>query len=407
MAGMTGKMGSERARFLKSKAAVVLAVVAAFAMLCALPALAADNTVPYSGPADGVHATAITSAGPSGAPKILILDTTVIGGTSSLEAQAALSLGFGVDVADATSWASLTPAQFSSYRAIVLGDPHCVGSVSPSYDAAIANASTWAPLVNGNVITIGTDPVYHAGAQPGAVTLIDKAMAFATAQPGKTGYYADLSCTGAESTQLLDPIETGWTAANDGDNAAHVVATNPFLSGLTDAALSNWNSSVHDAFTAWPSDFVPIAIVTDISGPPAYTAPDGVQGDPYILGRGANLVAGAISLTGDPASLDVGGTATLTALVQPSGTPLADATVTFTATAGPNAGKTGTATTDSSGNATFTYSSSVAGTDTWSASFTPVGGTAQTSNDVTVEWTTPAAPTPAPTPLVIAPRFTG
>src|SRR5262249_10855042 len=162
------------------------------------------------------------------------------------------------------------------------------------------------------------DPVFHAGSRPGAGILINKAMAFATGQAGKTGYYADLSCTGSDSAQLLDPIETGWTPVDDGDNAAHVVATNPFLSGLTYAELSNWNSSVHDPFSAGPSDSIPIAIVTDISGPPAYTAPDGVKGDPYILGRGAGLVAGAISLTANPTSLDVGGTATLTALVQPS-----------------------------------------------------------------------------------------
>jgi len=383
----------------KGKVGAAFGVLAALMVLGALPALAADNTEPSSTPADGVHATTITSAGPSGAPKVLILDTTVIGGTTSQEAQAAIALGFGVDVADATSWAALTPTEFSSYRAIVLGDPRC-SSIS-SFAAAVANISTWAPTVNGNVIAIGTDPVFHYGSHPGALSLISKSMAFATGQPGKTGYYADLSCTGSSSTQLLNPIESGWTYANDGDNAAHVVATNPFLTGLTDAELSGWNSSVHEAFTAWPSDFIPIAIVTDLSNPPAYTAPDGTQGDPYVLGRGTGLVAGAISLTGTPASLDVGGTATLTALVQPSGTPLAGATVTFTVTSGPNAGKTGTGVTDSTGTATFTYSSAVAGTDTWSASFTPVGAGAQTSNDVTVEWTAP------PAPIVIAPHFTG
>jgi hypothetical protein len=262
--------------------------------------------------------------------------------------------------------------------------------------------------VNGNVITIGTDPELHSGSHPGAITLIKKAMAFATGQAGKTGYYADLSCTHSDGTQLLDPIESGWSIVpDDNPNAAHVVATNPFLSGLTDADLTGWGNSVHEPFTAWPSDFIPIAIATDAATPPplAYTAPDGTSGDPYILGRGEGLAAGAILLTGSPASLDVGGTATLTALVQPGGTPAPGVTVTFTATTGPNAGKTATAVTDATGTATITYSSALAGTDTWTASFIPpTGGPAQTSNTVTVVWTTPAAPA---APVVIAPKFTG
>jgi hypothetical protein len=318
--------------------------------------------------------------------------------------QNALALGFAVDVADATSWAALTPTQFASYRAIVLGDNDCTSIAS--YAAALANIGTWTPVINGDVITIGTDPDFHSGSEPGAVTLMQKAMAFATSQAGETGYYADLSCilpSGGDPTTLLNPLDPGWVVnpTSGALETVHVVATNPFLSGLTDAALSNWGNSVHEAFTSWPSDFVPIAIVTDASPPLAYTAPDGVMGDPYILGRGANLVAGAISLNVSPASLEVGsGNATLTALVLPGGSPLVGATVTFTVTSGPNAGLTGTGVTDATGTATFSYDSMLSGTDTWTASFTPVGAGPQTSNAVTVEWT-------APPEVVIQPAFTG
>ena len=41
-----------------------------------------------------------------GDDRVLILDTTVSGGLSSSEAQAAIDLGFGVDVVDAAAWAS-------------------------------------------------------------------------------------------------------------------------------------------------------------------------------------------------------------------------------------------------------------------------------------------------------------
>lgn len=385
----TGRASRKRSTF-------ILLLATAMLVIGALPALAADNTEPSSGPPAGAHATTITSGGPAGAPKVLILDTTVSGGLSSYEAQAAIGLGFGVDVADATSWGSLTTAQFSSYRAIVLGDAAC-GS---DYTAALANVSTWAPAVNGSTIIIGTDPVFHSGTHPGAITLINKAMAFATGQAGLTGYYADLSCAHDTALPLVNAIEPGFTLIDGNPNAVHVVATNPYLSGLTDSDLTGWGNSVHEPFATWPSDFVPIAIATDAASKP-YTAPDGTQGAPYILGRGAGLVAGAISLTATPDTLDVGATTTLTALVQPGGAPLAGATVTFSASAGPNAGKSGTAVTDASGTATFTYSSAVAGADTWTASFTPVGATAQTSNPVTVTWTAPAAA------ITIAPKFTG
>jgi hypothetical protein len=60
------------------------------------------------------------------------------------------------------------------------------------------------------------------------------------------------------------------------------------------------------------------------------------------------------------------------------------------------------AVTDASGVATATYSSTVAGSDTWSASFVDTLEVTETSNLVTVDWTTPVV-----APLVIQPRFTG
>ncbi|TMD85603.1 MAG: hypothetical protein E6I74_00095, partial [Chloroflexi bacterium] len=82
--------------------------------------------------------------------KVLILSTTISGGISSTEANEAAAKGFAVDIVDPTAWSALTPAQFSSYRAIVLGDPTCSGAYSAA--AATATATTWEPLLNGNVI---------------------------------------------------------------------------------------------------------------------------------------------------------------------------------------------------------------------------------------------------------------
>ncbi|MBN1195542.1 MAG: Ig-like domain-containing protein, partial [Methanomicrobiaceae archaeon] len=88
----------------------------------------------------------------------------------------------------------------------------------------------------------------------------------------------------------------------------------------------------------------------------------------------------------------VGGTMTLTAHVSiRSGSP-GGRTVTFSITAGPNAGRTYTATTDSNGYATFPYSSSKTGTDTVIATMTDSTGTKRTSNKAYVHWRTHPSP---------------
>jgi Bacterial Ig-like domain (group 1). len=102
----------------------------------------------------------------------------------------------------------------------------------------------------------------------------------------------------------------------------------------------------------------------------------------------AAIVGAGIVLGPADATNPINTNHTLTATVQDAqGHPVAGALVTFTATAGPNAGLTGTGTTDVNGHATFTYSSSATGTDTWSASFTDVTGATHTSNDAHKTWT--------------------
>lgn len=78
---------------------------------------------------------------------------------------------------------------------------------------------------------------------------------------------------------------------------------------------------------------------------------------------------------------------TVTATVQDTeGNPIANRTVTFNVTSGPNAGASGSAPTNASGQATFTYTSGTAGTDNIQASFVTSGGETLTSNQVTVVW---------------------
>src|SRR5687767_9610588 len=124
--------------------------------------------------------------------RVLILDATVSGGASSIEATHAASLGFAVDVVDDATWGGMDAAAFGSYRAIILGDAHCSSTSSTPVQAAEENAEIWGGAVDGNVIAIGTDPTFHQG--QGGAQLVQSGIDFALADETKTGAYITLSC---------------------------------------------------------------------------------------------------------------------------------------------------------------------------------------------------------------------
>ncbi len=228
----------------------------------------------------------------SEAGTVLILGPTVSGGASSVEATAAVAAGYTVEVVDAMTWAGKSAADFATYRAIILGDATCddISAIA----AAEANKDVWGPVVNGNVILIGTDPVFHNFSGGNAVTT--GAVKFAADIPGKTGAYICLSCYyGGDSSMTPVPVLSPFGAFTvTGEigcyNDAHKVADHVALTGVTDASLSNWSCSVHEAFDSFPSNFLPLAIAENISGPGSLTFADGTFGIPYILARGDDLV---------------------------------------------------------------------------------------------------------------------
>jgi hypothetical protein len=339
------------------------------------------------------------------AADLLILSTTITkpaqnGNPLSVEEQEAAALGLTVDVVTPAQWASMTTAQFAAYKAIILGDPTCQvgGTANPFTAAALANKSVWGPAVNGNIAIWGTDPTFHTEFGPftGPRQVVHSSIDFAAhGAAGKTGAYVSLSCyyngtTAHTAVPLLDAFETTpgqftLTGVPGCFNSSHIVATSSALNGLTDASLSNWNCSVHEAFDLWASDFAVLAIA--LTGT-SYTAPDGSVGTPYVLARG-NISAGDISLSPPSQTVCTGATATVTAKVTSGGAPLPGKTVTFTITSGPNAGTTFVGTTDASGLVNWSYSGTVAGTDMITASFVDGSGHTQTSKPpVTVIWST-------------------
>jgi hypothetical protein len=317
----------------------------------------------------------------------------VMGAMNSREVLEAEALGLVPEVVDDATWAAKTTADFARYRAIILGDPvptACGDGWRYPIAAAEANVSVWGPAITGNVLLMGTDPTRHANS--GGYKLISHGIAFAADEPGKTGAYIGLNCyyhysPSGTPVPLLDALNPGGFTVRgfDGSNDAHIVATHPALSDLTDADLSNWNFSIHEGFDTWPDDFQVLAIVRGIGN--YYTAADGTVGIPYILARAPGLeVLSDIRLAPATASVIVGDSHTLTATVVISGTPIGNTPVTFTVVSGPHAGITGTATTDSNGIATFTYTGTLIGADHIEAKFTDPMGRTQTSNRVSVDW---------------------
>lgn len=346
----------------------------------------------------GLTVSAGSALAAPGDDRVLILSTSVSGGELSPEAQAAIALGLGVDIATPEQWAALTAADFGAYRAIILGDPSCGGIGSaPFIGAAEANAMVWGPMVDGDVILVGTDPVLH-----GRVELTNKGVALAVSEPGKTGAYITLGCyyhgaapgTPVPALAGLSSFGTFTATGVAGCfDAVHIVAAHPALDGLTDEYLSNWGCAVHEAFDSWPADFVVLAIATTGG---AYTATDGTVGTPYILARGDTIaVVSDIGLDG-PSAAYIGEPGQLTASVTTGGIPVVGATVTFTATAGPHAGVLGTAVTDGSGVATLSFTGAAVGTDLIVASYVDTAVRTQSSGTLSVTWS--VAPDPAPVP---------
>ena len=233
------------------------------------------------------------SAAAASADKVLFFGPSVFGGAANVEAQQAAAQGFQVDVVDASTWSSMTTAQFASYRAIVISDNHDSGEVS-DLAAAEANAGVWGPAVTGNVIATGADVEYHAdlggggGSDPGAVAYANRAMAFATGSPTQTGAYFSLDGyydTG-QTIKVLDGISPGgFEATNADDDNIHIDPAVAGPTGLSDADLSNWSTTVHSYFSKYPSDFKVWAIGVSPSGP--YTTSDGQQGNPDFIVRAA------------------------------------------------------------------------------------------------------------------------
>jgi hypothetical protein len=265
---------------------------------------------------------------------VLFLNPTLAGGTGSLEylitttptsslipGSAVPGLGLTADIVSTYAAWTTPPQPYSSYKAIVFGDPNCTINSPGPMAAALTNIPAWTAAVTGNVVIIGTDPTAHAGV--GGARLWRSAIDFATSGNG-TGAVIVLSCyysLAAPSTRV-DVLNgfgtfrvTGVGVTANTCDVVTLVPTVPTPTGISATDLSGWHCSVHEWFDTWDSSFTPFAIVTDLVGvAPNFTALDGTQGNPYILvRRGSGLlkvckVAGAGVAVSTPITFTAGGT---------------------------------------------------------------------------------------------------
>jgi hypothetical protein len=358
--------------------------------------------------------------------KALILESSVSGGSSSLEAQRASALGFTpVDLVSDATWASMTSAQFADYQLIIIGDPTCssLPRVVSQNATALADAVMGRSGGNtkvGNRILVGTDPVFHQGR--GGQKLIDTGIEFAGIQDGASGLYLDFSCADPDydgngmrdGEQLLLPLLTigtpNWTQ-NPGPpcgGSVSLISNAAQFATLHTSDLQGWGCSVHESFPTFPNDWSALAIATDTpTKPTCGTDVDtgaSVCGEAYVLIAGTGIVVVPPNLALDPmtATNPVGASHIVTATVtNTDGTPRSGQQVDFLVT-GVNAGASGTCVpascaSDANGQVTFTYTGTNLGDDTINASITIDGSTQKATAAKTWE------PVPTPATLDLTP----
>ena len=193
---------------------------------------------------------------------ILIYGPSLLGAPND-EATLAAAAGHNVTVADPVTWSAMTTGDFAQYRAIVFGDPSCQDTPEPTLTVAEANRATWSAAVRGNMVVIGSDPIFHQ-LQGQANQLTTNAINFA-ASSAATGLYMSLSCyyfsalANTPVTVLSDfgdfRVQGGVTPPLNGcPNDVTIVASgHPVVQGIMEPGLNNWFCSIHEAFNAFPA----------------------------------------------------------------------------------------------------------------------------------------------------------
>jgi len=228
----------------------------------------------------------------------------------------------------------------------------------------------------------------------------------------------DIACIGNESLQWRpvgssSTTDTGALALLPAQQTNLVGGTATLTAVATDAGSEPVaNLPIEFAVTAGPNVGRTGRVSTNSSGVATFTYTSALQGTDTVVASNTNtlgfrLQSGSVMSTWigtahvdlAPAAqaLLTGSACNVTAHVTDgSGSALANLSVTFRVTAGPNSGKSGQALTNATGDAPFTYLGLAAGSDSIVASVAGAAGNVIQSPQVSALWTTPMAITLAP-----------
>jgi hypothetical protein len=237
---------------------------------------------------------------------VLILASSVQGGQSSREAEAARARGIPPDMVHVVTpqeWSAMSAHQFMEYRAIIIGDAACQTGTD-AFAAAVANRSRWGAIIDGNVVLVGANPSSNQTQQ-----LVESAVGFALKQTGinGTGLYVALGCAYKDApaagthVELLEPLGEFKVAGVNCAPQGHAFDTSPggfgtghfseYLYGHDSLLTGAGGCAARAVFTEFPRNtFVEaaIALSTPQTGPlpgqKTYYDYDGAwEGSPYIL----------------------------------------------------------------------------------------------------------------------------
>ncbi|WP_245768668.1 immunoglobulin-like domain-containing protein [Stigmatella aurantiaca] len=254
---------------------------------------------------------------------MLILGTTVTGGASSREAQAAANLGYPATVVTPEQWRAMTPEQFQQYAGIIIGDAACQGGES-AFQAAVDNRNIWGAAVDGDVVISGSDATNN-----GTPQFIENIVSSIVSKQidSRTGMYISLGCAYQDAAPgtpvpLLEPFGS-FTVAGTGcyANGGHIFRMYPgtLSDGLygNDGALNGTGGcTTRVVFSSYPDKtFAPVAIAVDESyslpGAREYwdylmEDPDNAKnfiGTPYILTQGAMAFTSGCGQGSEPTAM--------------------------------------------------------------------------------------------------------
>ncbi|HEX8703547.1 MAG TPA: surface protein, partial [Myxococcaceae bacterium] len=243
---------------------------------------------------------------------MLILGSSVSGGTASMEARAAASLGLGTEVVTPAQWEDMTPQEFMTYRALIIGDAACTNDEA-AFQAALDSRSRWGPIIDGNIFIIGSNPSSNSTTTPPDIDpIVLGGVELATERPLLTGMYLSLGCAYQHApldtpVPLLSPFGE-FTVAGHGATRGHVPAQLPptFSQRVSDGLLTGTDGeATRLVFTHYPShDFLVGALAVDETGSMPGSQPfcddegrETFTGAPFILMRGA--MATGLACSGD------------------------------------------------------------------------------------------------------------